>query len=148
MVRAGTDEVDEPWLLTWLPDSTQDPSYPGFTISPESVDFPTSNGIGGVLEWAARQTWTRRAAGEDVEEAPAPAEATSLGVPADEFATFSEKVHMDFGWFFAATKEPDGSFSWAVMSRDGYQVKSGVADTWDDARLAAIEDLYPPSGEE
>jgi hypothetical protein len=57
------------------------------------------------------------------------------------------KVKMDFGWNLAFAKEPDGSFSWVAHANDGAQVKAGVADSWDDALLAAIDGLYPPSAE-
>lgn len=147
IVRPGG--ATNPWLLTWLPDAQDDPAYPGFTISPTSVEFPTAHGVGGVLEWAARQSWARRAAGEEM---PAPAEAAPthaepLDVPVDEYAAFSRKVRLDFGWNVAFSKEPDGSFAWAVIAEDGTQLQSGTADTWDDARLAVIDRLAPPSPE-
>jgi hypothetical protein len=43
--------------------------------------------------------------------------------------------------------EPDGSYSWAVLSAEGELLQHGVADAWDDAWLGAIENLYPPSAE-
>jgi hypothetical protein len=59
----------------------------------------------------------------------------------------SNKVHAEFGFRLAFTNEPDGSVSWVVLAEEGLELASGVADTWDDARLAVIERLYPPSGE-
>ena len=105
-----------------------DPAYPGFTISPESVEFPTANGVGGVLEWASRQAWSRRAAGEDV-EAVAPSEAVSLELPQDAYAAFSDEVHAQFGFRLAFSNEPDGSVSWVVLAEEGLELASGVADT-------------------
>lgn len=37
---------------------------------------------------------------------------------------------------------------WGLFSEDDVLPQSGMADTWDDARLAMIENLYPPSGEQ
>jgi hypothetical protein len=139
----GSD--DEPWLVTWLPDDAHDPTYPGFTASRQTLEFPTIHGVGGILEWAAKQPWARRAAGEEI-EADAP-ETESIEVPAEEAASFSEQVHMEYGYRIAVAQEPDGSYSWAVLTEDGLKLRSGIADSWDDARLAMVEHLYPPSGE-
>jgi len=45
------------------------------------------------------------------------------------------------------TREPDGSFTWGVFSTEGKHLQHGVSDSWDDARLAMIENVYPPSDE-
>jgi hypothetical protein len=59
-----------------------------------------------------------------------------------------EKVAAEFGWYFSFVVEPDESVRWFVFDRDRKTLlRSGVANTWDDARLAVIEDIYPPSGE-
>lgn len=59
-----------------------------------------------------------------------------------------EKIAMEYGWYIGGVDEPDGSIRWFVFDREGATLlKSGVAANWDDARLALIEDLYPPSGE-
>lgn len=59
-----------------------------------------------------------------------------------------EKIAMEYGWLIGGRNEPDGSKSWVVLDSEGGTVlKSGVADSWDDARIAMIEDLYPPSEE-
>jgi len=42
-------------------------------------------------------------------------------------------------------KSQTGSFSWAVLAEDGLTLQSGIADSWDDARLAMIEHLDRPS---
>lgn len=53
-----------------------------------------------------------------------------------------------FGWLLSFAHEPDGSFSWWVRhERTGETIRSGCAETWDDARLAAVVELVPPSGE-
>lgn len=70
---------------------------------------------------------------------------------AGTFGDLLNRVKMDFGWNLAFAKEPDGSFSWAARANDGIEIKSGVADSWDDALqtalLAAIDGLHPPSAE-
>jgi hypothetical protein len=44
--------------------------------------------------------------------------------------------------------EPDGSYSWAVYADQTDRVlQSGTAPDWDEARLAAIQHLYPPGPE-
>ena len=44
-------------------------------------------------------------------------------------------------------REPDGSFSFGVYAANGELLQHGVAETWDDARLAMIENVYPPAPE-
>jgi hypothetical protein len=59
-----------------------------------------------------------------------------------------EQIAAEYGWYVSGVNEPDGSIRWFVFDRDRDTLfKSGIAKTWDDARLAMIEDLYPPSGE-
>lgn len=140
------DSAEAPWLLTWLPDDQNDPSYPGFTGSPDLLGFPSGDGVGGILEWAAKQPWARRAAGEAVETRDDP-DAQIMEVPVEEAASLSEQVHMEHGFHIAYTKEPDGSFSWAVLTEEGFTLSSGTSETWDDMRLDAVENLMPPSPE-
>jgi hypothetical protein len=60
-----------------------------------------------------------------------------------------EKVVDSFGWKFRWTAEPDGSFYWFVIDDATDEVlKSGKADSWDDAKLDAFLELMPPWGEE
>ena len=94
-----------------------------------------------ILDWTRRQPWARQP------DVLPPAETDLLDVPVDELAAFSERVRMDFGYRFAFAGEPDGSYSWAVLTEECDVIHSGVADSWDDAKLAAIENLYPPSDE-
>jgi hypothetical protein len=75
-----------------------------------------------------------------------PQDAERLDVPALEWAelqsrAFENHVRLAF------TMEPDGSVSWGLYSDDDVLMQHGVADTWDDARLAMIENLHPSSGE-
>jgi hypothetical protein len=59
-----------------------------------------------------------------------------------------EGVAADFGWRIAFAPEPDGSWFWLVIDAETDEViNSGVSESWDDARLAAIENLMPPSHE-
>ncbi len=74
-------------------------------------------------------------------------EATVHAVP-PEVREPLRKIAGEFGWYMTVVDEPEGSFRWFVFDHDGDTLlKQGVADTWDDALLAMIEDLYPPSGE-
>jgi len=69
-------------------------------------------------------------------------------VPPEVREPLEKIIAMEYGWLIGASIEPDGSVAWIVLDREGKEVlKSGIADTWDDARLAMVEDLYPPSGE-
>lgn len=40
-----------------------------------------------------------------------------------------------------AVTSADGAFSWGVYTREGEPLHSGVAENWDDARLAMIENV-------
>jgi hypothetical protein len=92
-----------------------------------------------MLEWAARQPWTSGQL-----KAAAPANAELLPSPSKDVAAFIEHVRFEFGYHVAFSREPDGGFSWALIADDGTALKSGVSDSWDDARLALIEGLAPP----
>ena len=39
------------------------------------------------------------------------------------------------------TREQDASWSWGVFTADGDPIKSGVAETWDDAVLSIAENV-------
>jgi hypothetical protein len=57
-----------------------------------------------------------------------------------------DEIAGEFGWNIGFAEEPDGSIRWFVFDRDRVTLlKQGLAPTWDDARLAIIEELYPPS---
>jgi len=59
-----------------------------------------------------------------------------------------DQVAAEYGWRIGFANEPDGSIRWFVIDLEGETLlKSGIASSWDDARLAVIEDLHPPSGE-
>lgn len=59
------------------------------------------------------------------------------------------RLAAEFGWYIGFAAEPDGRIWWGVLGgATGELLQHGHADTWDDARLAAIENLYPPSDEE
>jgi hypothetical protein len=60
----------------------------------------------------------------------------------------AERKAAEFGWRVGYAKEPDGGFAWIVFdAKTGDVIQSGTADDWDDAKLASIMNLYPPSGE-
>jgi hypothetical protein len=142
IVREGSGPL--PWLVTWLPNDENDPAYPGFTITSSVGEVPPGPTVESVANWAARQPWATRTPANS-EPAP-PAEAETLDVPPDEWHDLQETA-FEHGVRLAFTKEPDGSFSWGVYSLDGDLLQYGIAETWDDARLAMIENVYPPSGE-
>jgi hypothetical protein len=74
----------------------------------------------------------------------------ALGAPVEipeALRTRLEARIAEFGWVIGFAREPDGSLMWAVFDREGKALQAGVADSWDDAKLNAIEDLYPPSDE-
>jgi hypothetical protein len=74
----------------------------------------------------------------------------ALGAPVDVPEALKTRLASragEFGWAIGFAREPDGSLMWAVFDKDNNPLKSGVADNWDDAKLNAIEDLYPPSPE-
>jgi hypothetical protein len=68
------------------------------------------------------------------------------GVPAEEVARLRATA-LDFGFLLGFAFEPDGGFMWASFALDGSPLQSGVADSWDDARLEVVSDLFPPSRE-
>jgi hypothetical protein len=142
LVREGT--VQYPWLVTWLPDNQEDPNYPGFTLSSTEADFPTDAGPRAAAEWADRQPW---AIDQPLTSPPpAPPDAVPLDVPSDEWSEVRARVASS-GWRFGGWREPDGRFSWFVWN-DGEVIKSGVADSWDDAKIDSIIDFPPPSDEQ
>jgi hypothetical protein len=130
---------DRPWwLVTWLPHDEGHPSYPGFTLTSTDLSFPTDEGPLAAAQWVDK--WAKEtAAGRP------PSEARVLDVPADEWLDVQQKA-ADAGWEFFAWVEPDGRFSWAV-EKEGETLRSGISDSWDDARLDSIIDFPAPSGE-
>lgn len=135
IVREGGSR--SPWLVTWLPDDESDPSYPGSTLSSTLGEVPKGPTVEAVLQWAAQQPWANR-----------PARQAAVAPDEVPVAESGDLRHFEFRIQLGFTGELDGSYSWAVYSGTDEQMSSGVADTWDDARLAAIEHLYPPSGEQ
>lgn len=86
-------------------------------------------------------------------EPPSLVRERAVGVPTVEVIPESvraplERIAGEFGWYFTYVLEPDGGFRWFLFERDGDTLlKTGVADGWDDALLATVEGLQPPSGE-
>lgn len=58
IVRPGRSGA--PWVVTWLPNDTSDPDYPGLTFTSTEEGFPTEEGVPGVLQWAVQQSWVKR----------------------------------------------------------------------------------------
>ena len=140
IVRAGAEA--QPWLLTWLPDSPGDPNYPGFTLSSDFEKFPTTSHH-DAAEWAAARPWanyTPSFASGGVEalsrsQSPSPSPSPSPEAPLEGFE-----------WRFRVVREPDDSYSWWV-SVGKEIVQSGIAPNLEDAKIASIIDLFPPSDE-
>lgn len=130
------------WLVTWLPDDVASRNYPGFTISSSDGQVPTGPSVEGLAEWASKQPWATGAPGSEPE---APAE--SVEVPAHEWSEVQRRA-FEHNLVVGFTREPDGSFSFGVYSQDGELLQHGIANTWDDARLGMIENLYPPNPED
>jgi hypothetical protein len=85
-------------------------------------------------------------------EAPPPTVMTSTDTATgNDHATVikeAEQQAAKFGWRVGYAPEPDGSYTWIVFAEaTGEPLQSGVADDWDDAKLASILNLQPPSGE-
>jgi hypothetical protein len=149
-------EGSRPFLLSWFPHAQSDPSYPGFTVEPD-FGFPTDGGVDAVFAWVRDQPWAKTCLGDSATvvgvgkpsavEEYVPVGAEKLDAPVEEWTELRDQA-AEFGWFVAATREPDDSYSWAVWdARRGVRLQHGIAPTWDDARLAMIENLHPPSGE-
>jgi hypothetical protein len=132
-----------PWLVTWLPDDVDSPSYPGFTLTSTTGEVPEGPTAKVLAEWAATQPWIIPPTATSKPLSPDPI----ADVPRNEWAELQRKA-FEHQATVAFTREPDGSFSYGVYSADGELLQHGVADTWDDARLGMIENLYPPGPED
>jgi hypothetical protein len=55
----------------------------------------------------------------------------------------------EFGWTLLFTREePDGAYLWVVADvKTGQVIQHGTGDDWEDSKLTAIMQLYPPSDE-
>jgi hypothetical protein len=60
MIRRGIG--DSPWLVRWIPSQTAELVWPPAKISSEEADFPTDEGVAGVLRWVLRQPWAEKTA--------------------------------------------------------------------------------------
>jgi hypothetical protein len=81
-----------------------------------------------------------------VSDAPAVAD---VEVPPDIQAERERlsKIATDFGWHFGFAQEPDGSWFWLVLDADTDEpIKSGSAQSWQDALIDCVKDLVPPDG--
>jgi hypothetical protein len=59
-----------------------------------------------------------------------------------------DAVASDFGWQIAFAEEPDGSWFWIVVDVATREpLKWGREPTFEDAKIATVIDLVPPSGE-
>ena len=60
MIRRGIG--DSPWLIRWIPDQKAGLVWPPATITSREADFPTDDGVAGVLRWVLRQPWAEKSA--------------------------------------------------------------------------------------
>jgi hypothetical protein len=60
MIRRGIG--DSPWLVRWIPNPKAELVWPPARISSEDADFPTDEGVAGVLRWVLRQPWAEKSA--------------------------------------------------------------------------------------
>lgn len=60
MIRRGIG--DSPWLVRWIPSATAELLWPPARISSEEADFPTDEGVAGVLRWVMQQPWAQKSA--------------------------------------------------------------------------------------
>jgi len=60
MIRRGIG--DSPWLVRWIPDQKAGLIWPPATMSSRDADFPTDEGVAGVLRWVLRQPWAEKSA--------------------------------------------------------------------------------------
>lgn len=124
------------WLVTWLPHNPRDRDYPGFTLD----DVPQGPTVEALFEWASSQPWATGV------PAVSPPDTRQIEVPQIEWADVQQRA-FDHNLRVGFNCEPDGSYSYAVFDQSSQVLSSGVADTWDDARLAMIEKIHPPSKE-
>ena len=55
--------------------------------------------------------------------------------------------HSSTALAWASPKSRTASFSYGVYSKEGELLSHGVEENWDEARLAMIENIMPPTGE-
>jgi hypothetical protein len=60
MIRRGLGA--SPWLVRWIPKPETGLVWPPARISSEEADFPTDEGVAGVLHWVLRQPWAQKSA--------------------------------------------------------------------------------------
>jgi hypothetical protein len=60
MIRRGLG--GSPWLVRWIPNQQAGLVWPPARISSEEANFPTDEGVAGVLRWVSRQPWAQKSA--------------------------------------------------------------------------------------
>jgi hypothetical protein len=149
LVRNYPGNADgSPWLVTWLPDDQSSRNYPGFTVTSDDRVVPVGPTLEDVATWAQQQPFAMGV------EPATPFRAVRFDLLIDDDAGRAarwaevQRAAFERGFLCGYTREPDASWSWGVFRLDGYPVKSGVADTWDDAVLSIAENIHPVSGEQ
>jgi hypothetical protein len=140
-------EADNPWLITWLPDDPNNPAYPGYTIGPGTADNRDAERVIDAIRRFQSHHPLPSKASMPPPKPPAFAGTKPLNVPGDQVLEL-QIAAFEFGWRILFSPGADRGYSWAVFDPENTQViQSGMADTWDEARLAISENLHPPSNE-
>jgi hypothetical protein len=143
------DEVkcNKPDVLDLIDDGYLRPTYGSnvllFDLTKAGFEESTRLRLSGEMQRSESPPVTVMVAGE---EATVEAIATPPDIAAERERLTT--IATDFGWHIGFAEEPDGSWFWLVLeAATDEPIKSGTASTWDDARIALIEELMPPSGE-
>jgi hypothetical protein len=71
--------------------------------------------------------------------------------PGEALEALRLSAHVDLGYFVGFSEEPDGQVSWVRISELSAESDippvGGLADTMEDAKIAAIESILLPSAE-
>jgi hypothetical protein len=97
--------------------------------------------VEAMFAWAAEQPWAKRL---DVTVYAPPAGGQRLN-PTDAW-DWIERMGWEHRVHLVWAPEPDGSYSWALYSKDRQVLMHGTADSWSEVQEAVI-DVLPPSGE-
>jgi hypothetical protein len=157
-VLLAFDQLGESWIAMMMPEHQRLGSAPA---AHGDTKLEAAENARAVYEGRARPGTIEQSASGDVTihvpVAEVTAQAGAVTIEVTDAATAADSAEvirkaedrlLEFGWLLGFAREPDGSYSWLVSDENtGDALKSGTADTWDDAKLAAIIDLLPPSGE-
>jgi hypothetical protein len=142
-IIVGEGDEARPWEVTYLTDDPESPYYPAIRVNSSDGQVPSGPAFEDVAIWAIDHDRTGFATDQVPVVRVLRNEVPDLLPGVEELRRSALSQHVCLSW----EREPDDSYSWAMTSLEGVPLQSGVADSWDDARLAMIENLYPQSGE-